>query len=219
MTSNEENADADPGAETTIGPPAADETELMAPTEAAPTVMAWSAAEAPVLPASRSWRLALGISAGAVLGAALLAGTVGLTAWALRPQPSAPSGSTTLTEMLPPLPPPVTVTAAPPTKTWTPPPTTTTVTVQAAPRPPVADPSPDENDEAFFSALRRSQIRIYDQSKVLFGAHWVCGQLDGGQSKIAMINAVKRLNPDLTEMGAIDFVADSVVYYYPRYEG
>ena len=135
MTSNDESVDADPGAETAIGPPAADETELMAATEASSaTMMAWSAAEAPALSAPHSWRLAAGIAAGVVVGVVLLAGAVGLTAWTLRPAPQpAVSGWTTLTQMLPPPPPPpVTVTAAPPAPPAPPP----TVTVEAAPPPP-----------------------------------------------------------------------------------
>jgi hypothetical protein len=127
MTSNDDNADADPGAETAIGPPAADETELLAPTAVAPAAPeAWSA-ELPVVvePSRRTWRLTWGVAAAFVGAVALLAGAVGLTAWALRPTGLAPSGSmTTLTQMLPP-----------------PPPHTTTVTIQATP-PPVASPAP-----------------------------------------------------------------------------
>ena len=129
MTSSD---DADPAAETAIGPPAADETEIVSPDQA-PTLAAWSLCDdAEVLQGRWPWPLAAGIAAGCVVGAALLGGVVGLTAWALRPAPSASSGPVTLTQMLPPPPPPVTVTAAPPvTKTLTPAPSTTTVTVRS----------------------------------------------------------------------------------------
>jgi Domain of unknown function (DUF4189) len=115
VTVIDENADADPGAETAMGPPCVEETELIAPTEAAPTMLAWSTAEAPALSTQHSWRLAAGIAAGVVVGVAVLAGAVGLTAWSLRPAPQpAVSGSTTLTHMLPPPSRSVTVTAAAP---------------------------------------------------------------------------------------------------------
>ena len=74
MTVIDENADADPGAETAMGPPCVEETELIAPTEAAPTMLAWSTAEAPALSTQHSWRLAAGIAAGVVVGVAVLAG-------------------------------------------------------------------------------------------------------------------------------------------------
>jgi hypothetical protein len=117
VTVIDENADADPGAETAMGLPCVGETELIAPTEAAPTMLAWSTAEAPALSTQHSWRLAAGIAAGVVVGVAVLAGAVGLTAWSLRPAPQpAVSGSTTLTHMLPPPSRSVTVTAAAPSQ-------------------------------------------------------------------------------------------------------
>jgi hypothetical protein len=214
--------DADPAAETAIAPPAADETEIVSPDQA-PTLAAWSLCDdAEVLQGQRHWPLAVGIAAGAVVGAGLLAGTVGLTAWALRPAPLASSGPVTLTQMLPTPPPPVTVTAAPPiTKTLTPAPSTTTVTVRAAPppEPSAVDPGPSVNDEAFLATLRRVKINVSNKSEAIFGAHWVCGELRDGYSQADVITAVKGRNPALTDLGAADFVTDSVIYYCPQFEG
>lgn len=95
------------------------------------------------------------------------------------------------------------------------------MTVQAAPPapPPAADPGPSANDEAFLAALRRVKINVSDTSEAIFGAHWVCGELRDGYSHADVITAVKGRNPTLTDLGAADFVADSMVYYCPRYEG
>jgi hypothetical protein len=219
MTSSD---NADPAAETTIGPAAADETEIVSPDQA-PTLAAWSLCDdAEVLQGRRPWPLAAGIAAGSVVGAALLGAAVGLTTWALRPAPEASSGPVTLTQMLPPPPPPMTVTAAPPvTKTLTPAPSTTTVTVRAAPppEPSAADPGPSVNDEAFVAALRRVKINVSNKSEAIFGAHWVCGELRDGYPQADVITAVKGRNPALTDLGAVDFVTDSVIYYCPQYEG
>jgi hypothetical protein len=219
MTSSD---DADPAAETAIGPPAADVTEIVPPDQAS-TLAAWSLCDdTEVLQKQRPWPLAAGIAAGSVVGTALLAGAVCLTAWAPRPAPSTSSGRVTLTQMLPPPPLPVTVTAAPPiTKTWTPAPSTTTVTVRAAPQPEpsAADPGGSVNDEAFLDALRRVKINVSNTAEAIFGAHLVCGELRDGYSQADVITAVKGRNPALTALGAVDFVADSVVYYCPQYEG
>ena len=214
--------DADPAAETAIEPPAADETELIPPDQA-PTLAAWSLCpEVVEYPdQSRSWPLVWGVTAACIGAVALLVGAVGLTAWALHPAPSSVSSGavTTLTEMVPALAPPVTVTAMPPTQTWNPPPpSTTTVTVQAAPPPkPPAYSVPSDNDEAFFTRLRQRQIIIYDESKLLWDARWVCSQLAAGRSKLDVMNGIHQLNPRMTEMGVIDFTAASVAYYCPEY--
>jgi hypothetical protein len=79
------------------------------------------------------------------------------------------------------------------------------------------DPGPDANDRAFLQALRGAQINIDDQSRALFGAQWVCGQFRNGFSQADVIAAVKGRNPTLTDLGAVDFMADSVAFYCPQY--
>lgn len=44
------------------------------------------------------------------------------------------------------------------------------------------------------------------------------GKRDRGSAR-DMLAAVKRSNPAISEDGAISFVADSIVYYCPQYEG
>lgn len=142
--------DADPAAETTISP-GADETTVIPPDLAATQARAYSDAvpyDDPDQPETQlayyeqpggrlaSWGLAWGIAAAIVGVVALLAATVGLTAWALRPEPAS---STALTQMVPALPmqamvPPTVTAAPPPAVTVTaPPPVTVTQTAAAAP--------------------------------------------------------------------------------------
>jgi hypothetical protein len=95
---------------------------------------------------------------------------------------------------------------------------------QAAPlpppsAPPAADPGPSAADDAFLAALRRAKINVSDTSEAIFGAHWVCGEMRDGYSHADVITAVKGRNPSLTDLGAIDFVADSVIYYCPQFKG
>ena len=76
---------------------------------------------------------------------------------------------------------------------------------------------PGANDRAFIRALRGSQINVDDESRALFGAHWVCGELGDGSSLGDVVVAVKGRNPTLTDLGVIDFVSDSVAFYCPQY--
>lgn len=218
---------------------AGDETAVVPGATAAAPELAWSLipadlrelngldedSEEPV--GRQSWRNTWGVAAVLLAGGAALALAVGVGAagWvsgrstppmpvALGPSPSSSAAAAPTVEATVPPPPQstVTVTAVPPTQTWTPPaqPTLTTPTV-------AADPGPDANDRAFLQALRNVQININDQSKALFGAQRVCGEFRDGFSRADVIAAVKGGNPTLTELGAVDFVADSVAFYCPQY--
>jgi hypothetical protein len=154
--------------------------------------------------APRSWRLALGISAGAILGAALLAGTVGLTAWALRPVPQpAVSGSSTPAQMLP-LPPP-----------------STTVTIQATP-PPVASPAPapaeiPSKDEQFVKQLATHAITVEDRAQAIYTAHWICTQRANGRTVDDIVNLQVPVKPKLTYQNLTDFTTTAIDIYCPQY--
>jgi Protein of unknown function (DUF732)/Protein of unknown function (DUF3761) len=87
----------------------------------------------------------------------------------------------------------------------------------AAPTTVVADPGADANDRAFIRALRGAQNSVDDESRALFGAHWVCSELGDGNSPGDVVVEVKGRNPTLTDLGAIDFVSDSVAFYCPQY--
>jgi Protein of unknown function (DUF732)/Protein of unknown function (DUF3761) len=80
----------------------------------------------------------------------------------------------------------------------------------------VADPGLDANDRAFIRALRGAQISVDDESRALFGAHWVCGELGHGNSPGDVVVEVKGRNPTLTDLGATDFVSNSVAFYCPQ---
>jgi hypothetical protein len=82
---------------------------------------------------------------------------------------------------------------------------------------PVDEPSLDVNDRAFFQALRRADVVIPDQSKALAGAHWVCGKFRDGYARADVVTMLKKNNPELTELGAVDFMAAAVVFYCPQY--
>ncbi len=229
MTSHD--ADAEPTAETTIGPAAADQTEIVPPDQA-PTLAAWSLCDdTEVLQRRRPWPLAAGIAAGCVVGAALLAGAVGLTAWALRPSPSASAGPVTLTEMLPPPPPPVTVTAAPPvTKTWTPAPSTTTVTVQAAPTTVTAEASPPDTtavraapsaspplsesvyDQRFLDRMQSLGYTVSDRSVALSNAHEVCRLFRLGESP-EQVNRQMAAQTGASMTAVLQFTSSAILAY------
>lgn len=147
----EKNTDADPGAETAMGPPAADETELMAPAGAWPGggsagAAAWSDYERgdELVRESPSWKQVSLIAAAIFVPLTALA--VIISSWLMQPEgkPSVigePPRVVTVPAAAPQtpaaVPPPVTVTA--------PPPVTVTQTAVAEP-PPVTAAAPPANE-------------------------------------------------------------------------
>ena len=173
--------------------------------------LAWSLDDEDDTAGARSWGLSRGQSAVLVSIAVLMvASVVGIVGWALlRSERGARNPvpvTTTISAAAPTL--SGTVAAAspsPPAMTGTPDPT------------PVDEPNLDVNDRAFFQALRRAEVVIPDQPKALAGAHWVCGKFRDGYSRADVVTMLKKNNPELTELGAVDFMAASVVFYCPQY--
>jgi Protein of unknown function (DUF732) len=191
-----------------------DETVIVPPTTQAAEQLAWSSENpATELLVGRSWRSVWTHAALLVLCGVLLSAAVVMV---LRDQRGRP-----VTE---PAPPRASVSMDTPTITSSmsvvapaAPTTTVTVTAKAAPSAAPAEPDPDTTDQAFLAALRRVQINVSDPSSSVFGAHWVCGELRDGHSRADVVSAVKGRNPLLTDLGASDFVSDSVAFYCPQY--
>jgi len=91
------------------------------------------------------------------------------------------------------------------------PPTTT----PEAPPPAAGDPA---KDAQFIAALKRVNINVISAPQVLTTAHYVCGQLARGATQGDMIEFIKT-HGDVSDVGAIDFVADAVAFYCPQYGG
>jgi Protein of unknown function (DUF732) len=220
--------DADPAAETAIGPPAAEETELIPPDQA-PTLAAWSLCDSPEVveypDQPRSWPLVWGVAAACVGAVALLVGAVGLTSWALRPEPSAPPVA--MTEMIPAPPPVVTVTAVPPARTWTPPPPPVTVTVSPKPTPPTtvtvqaAPPTLSEAalDERFLNDLTSGGLRLTDVREVIGDGHQICAYLGAGHSEADAVRIAMRNNTTFTYGNAETLIESAVQVYCPEMAG
>jgi hypothetical protein len=231
VTSNDENADSAP---TSAGVGATDETtNIPAAGEATPD-LAWSlddggAADQPG--GDHSWGSVWTWGAVLVLAGALIA--IGIAAVFMRaggqqragseqraaPAPVAPSPPSFQPWWLPgaapgapggPGGPPASgpgsliVIGAPPT-TLPPPPTTVTVEVL------------DAHDQAFLAALRRDQINIYDESKVVLSAHWICSQLAAGISHDGVAAEIRGTGA-YTPLGAFALIYDSAGFYCPQYQ-
>jgi hypothetical protein len=110
--------------------------------------------------------------------------------------------------------------APPPTQTVTvtpKPAPPTTVSVEAPPPPPSAVPGLDANDQAFLAALRRDQINIYDESKTVLSAHWICSQLAVGLSHDDVAAEIRRTGA-FTPLGVFALIYDSAGFYCPQYQ-
>jgi hypothetical protein len=240
MTSNDENADSAP---TSAGAGATDETtNIPAAAEATPD-LALSLDDGDVAdqPGGRhSWGSvwtwgAVSVLAGALIAVAIAAVFMGAggqqragSEQRAAPAPVAPSPRPSLQSWwLPgaapgapggPGGPPASgpgsliVIGAPPT-TLPPPPTT--VTVEAPPPPAV--PVLDAHDQAFLAALRRDQINIYDESKVMLSAHWICSQLAAGISHDDVAAEIRGTGA-YTPLGAFALIYDSAGFYCPQYQ-
>lgn len=223
MTSNDHDTDNAP---TSAGSGATDETTVVPTPPAAALELAWSLGDDDdTEPAERqSWGLAWGHAAVVLSIAAVVAFVIAIVGWTIMrsghdSQPLPAEAKATTQTMAPaespwPAPPvasPPTSVGGPATKTWAPKPT--------PPPTLAADPGPDANDQDFLQALRSAQININDQLRALFGARWVCGEFRDGYSRADVIEAVKGRNDGLTDLGAVDFVADSVKFYCPQYAG
>ena len=159
----------------------------------------------------RAWGLSRGQSAVLVsLALLMIASAVAVVGWALLRDEGGARNPAPVTTISPAAPTQVlsgTVAAASPSPamTGTPDPT------------PIDEPNLDVNDRAFFQALRRAEVVIPDQDKALAGAHWVCGEFRDGYSRADVVTVLKKNNPELTELGAVDFMAAAVVFYCPQY--
>lgn len=142
--------------------------------------------------------------------------------------PASHNAATTQTPAAAPAPP--TVTSAPKSKptevapVLEPPQPIATVTPEASPPTAVTVPAPPptlpsrghgSTDEQFLAAVRGAHLNIYNPNEVLSTAHYVCSQLRQGADQSDEIRFIKT-HGNVTDLGAIDFVADAVTYYCPE---
>ncbi len=197
MTSND-----DPSTSAGMGP--SDDTTIVPPPTAAAPALAWSLdgpddvatdrRRAPWLRPVLSIGVLAAVALVAILGWVLLRGA---------PVPTGPAAPTVRSTSSAP-------TVPTPTKTADLSPTPAPATVDD-------DPGLDPNDRAFLQALRRDEIIIPDQSKAVPGARWVCSKLRAGSTRTDVVDIFKRANPEISDLGAVDFVAAAAVFYCPEY--
>lgn len=187
----------------------------------APTMAAWALAdESAALAYPHSWHKTGGVVAAIIAAVALLTGAVGLTAWALRPQPVATP------PMVPALPlqamVPSTVTAAAPVA-----PVPTVTVTQSAPNVPIQAEPPDPAPRTFTAAQEQqwSQrasaagfVPTAGHAKWIAGAEAVCLGLDNGVSYAQMRADVTKNAPAMMPEGTVTYIAIAVRVLCPDHE-